>query len=130
MSLSRIRGPAVVVVLLNCTACCPGPATDWYAANRVPAQTDPVRGRRVIEQFGCGDCHVIPGVAGAHGLDGPPLLWFARRGYVAGVLPNTFENVVAFLESPPSVHPRSAMPTPGLGHHQASDVAAYLYTLH
>jgi cytochrome c1 len=72
---------------------------------------------------------VIPGVTGASGLAGPPLLWFARRGYIAGELPNNFENVVAFLQSPQAVHAHSAMGTPGLGRHQASDVVAYLYTL-
>jgi len=53
----------------------------------------------------------------------------ARRTYIAGELPNTFENVMRFIEAPSSIHPRTAMPTPGLGHHEARDAAAYLLTL-
>ena len=126
---SRMGLAVTVSMIVAVGACCDSLSREPSVMNRVPPDTDPKRGREVIEQFGCGGCHVIPGVTGAHGLKGPPLLWFARRDYVAGELPNTFENVVAFLESPQSIHPHSAMPAAGLGHHQAGDVAAYLYTL-
>jgi mono/diheme cytochrome c family protein len=124
------RAAASIAMMMAGIACCPGPPRETSLGNPIPVDADPQRGREVIERFGCGGCHVIPGIAGAVGLDGPPLLWFARRGHVAGVLPNTFDNVVSFLQSPQSIHPGSAMPAPDLGRHQAGDVVAYLYTLH
>jgi cytochrome c len=125
----RIASAALVIVSVASGACCPGAGSGESTIDRVPPETDPQRGAEVIEEFGCGGCHVIPGIRTATGLDGPPLLWFARRGTIAGAVPNTFDNVVQFLESPDSIHPGSAMPAPGLGRHQAGDVAAYLYTL-
>ena len=34
---------------------------------------DPERGERAIMAYGCGSCHVIPGVPAAEGRVGPPL---------------------------------------------------------
>jgi cytochrome c2 len=91
---------------------------------------DPDRGREVIERIGCGGCHVIPGVANATGLVGPPLNRIADRTVIAGVLPNTPDNLRRWLENPQAVVPGNAMPNMELNDHDASDVAAYLYTLH
>lgn len=87
------------------------------------------RGEEVIEHFRCGACHTIPGIPDADGLVGPPLLWFARRTYIAGELPNTPANLIVWVRDPPSVEPGTAMPVLGLSEQQARDVAAYLYTL-
>jgi cytochrome c1 len=72
---------------------------------------------------------MIPGIKGADGLVGPPLILFARRTYVAGELPNTPDNLIRWIRDPPAVEPRTAMPALGLTEQQARDVAAYLYTL-
>jgi cytochrome c2 len=93
------------------------------------AGADPDRGRAVIAEHGCGACHRIPGVAGAVSWVGPPLDEWARRGYVAGRLPNAPENLVAWLRDPQALSPGSAMPNLGLSADQARDAAAYLYTL-
>ena len=90
---------------------------------------NPFRGQAVIQQYGCGSCHEIPGVPGAHGLVGPPLLWFARRSYVAGELPNTADNLALWIRMPQKIHPRTAMPAVGVNDQQARDIVAYLYTL-
>jgi cytochrome c1 len=90
---------------------------------------DAGRGADAIRAIGCGGCHTIPGVRGADGLVGPPLLSFSRRTYIAGELPNTPDNLVRWLLDPPSVEPRTAMPKVGLTEQQARDIAAYLYTL-
>jgi len=87
------------------------------------------RGAQVIARYDCGSCHVIPGIDGAGGLVGPPLLWFARRTFIAGELPNTPANLIRWVRDPPSVEPGTAMPVLGLDEQQARDVAAYLYTL-
>lgn len=87
------------------------------------------RGAQVIARYDCGSCHVIPGIDGAAGMVGPPLLWFARRTFIAGELPNTPANLIRWVRNPPSVEPGTAMPVLGLNEQQARDVAAYLYTL-
>ena len=90
---------------------------------------DPNRGRQALARYGCTTCHIIPGIAEANGLIGPPLDRFASRAYVAGVLPNTPENLVAWILNPPAIDPLTAMPAPGISEAEARDAAAYLYTL-
>lgn len=90
---------------------------------------DPERGRRSIEAFGCGTCHVIPGVRGARGLVGPPLTRFAERHYIAGTLLNTPEALVAWIVNPQAIEPGTVMPNLGVTADEALDIAAFLYTL-
>ena len=90
---------------------------------------DPHAGKVLIENYGCGSCHTIPGIYTARGVVGPPLYFFGRRTMVAGELPNTPENLVRWLRNPPGVEPGTAMPNLGLSDQQAQDIAAYLYTL-
>lgn len=120
-----IVGSLTVLALLG-AGCRGGRATPTY--DIVPGGSVS-RGERVIEQFRCGACHTIPGVPDANGLVGPPLLWFARRTYIAGELPNTPANLIHWVRDPPAVEPGTAMPVLGLNEQQARDVAAYLYTL-
>jgi cytochrome c len=95
----------------------------------VAIQGDPQRGKELIQAYGCGACHIIPGVPGARGLVGPPLNLFADRTMVAGVIPNIPDNLVQWVENPPSIDPKTAMPDLGVSQSQAQDIAAYLYTL-
>jgi cytochrome c2 len=90
---------------------------------------DPANGRLLLRQFGCGSCHEIPGVATAKGRVGPPLEGVADRVYLAGVLPNTPENMAAFIRAPQKTVPRTAMPDLGVTEEHARDMVAYLYTL-
>lgn len=90
---------------------------------------NPDRGSGAIQAYGCGSCHVIPGVRGAVGKVGPPLTDFARRSYVAGAVLNTPENLVLWIRSPQSVQPGTVMPNLGVNRDDARDIAAYLYTL-
>ncbi len=60
---------------------------------------------------------------------GPPLQKFGLRAYIGGVLPNTPDNLVRWLQDPPSVDPRTAMPNLGVSLAEAGDIAAHLYTL-
>lgn len=117
---------AVTILLLAWTACQGGNTNDVYY---VYTGGDAHRGRQLIDQYRCGACHTIPGVPDAHGLVGPPLMWWGRRTYIAGELPNSPDNLVRWLRSPKSVEPGTAMPTLGLSEQDARDVSAYLYTL-
>jgi cytochrome c len=86
-----------------------------------------IAGKVAIGKFGCGSCHVIPGVERARGLVGPPLTDFAWRAYIAGRAPNTPRNLEAWIRLPDSVEPGTAMPTLGVSQQEARDIAAYLY---
>jgi cytochrome c len=90
---------------------------------------DPARGKSQIVAYGCGSCHVIPGVSGASGLVGPPLSKFAHRAFIAGEVPNTSEFLVRWISVPQAIEPGTAMPNLGVSEAQARDIAAYLYTL-
>ena len=66
---------------------------------------DPKRGKTLITEYGCGNCHLIPKVAGADGNVGPPLLRLANRVYIAGYLRNSPENMSAWLQDPQRILP-------------------------
>ena len=87
------------------------------------------RGKRSLDEFGCGTCHLVPGIRSARGVVAPPLSAFARRAYIAGEVPNTPENLVRWIVNPQSVAPGTAMPNLGVSDPVARDMAAYLYTL-
>ena len=89
----------------------------------------PSRGEELIRAYGCGSCHTIPRVAGAQSTVGPNLQGIAGRAYIAGVLPNTPENMMRWLMNPPAVDDKTAMPNLHIGAVEARDMAAYLYTL-
>jgi len=91
---------------------------------------NPGQGALLVGRFSCGACHEIAGVEGAIGQVGPPLSTFGERTMIAGVLPNTPENLVRWLRHPQSVVPGNAMPDVGLTDAQARDVAAWLYRKH
>ncbi len=96
------------------------------SAGGVRPQADADRGRRLIAERGCTACHTVPGVSGPASRVGPPLAHMARQAYVAGLLPNTPENMVRWLMDPPAVNPRTAMPDTGLQRADAEDIAAFL----
>ena len=66
---------------------------------------NPARGKEELRQYGCVSCHTIPGIRGANSLVGPSLQQIASRVYIAGVLPNTPENMLRWLQNPPAVDP-------------------------
>lgn len=94
-----------------------------------PTLGDPDRGARLISDYGCGSCHVVPGVDGADGLVGPPLTDFGRRSYIAGMLPNNADNLQTWIRDPQRIVPGNAMPDLGVPAVDARDIAAYLLTL-
>jgi cytochrome c2 len=115
---------AVIGVAILLTGC----STQAVQSASAVTGGEPQRGREAISKYGCGSCHSITGVAGAHGLVGPPLTGIASRTYVAGVLPNTPENIVRWIVNPKDVDPKTAMPELGVNQKEATDIAAYLYS--
>ncbi|MBX6322833.1 MAG: cytochrome c oxidase assembly protein [Rhodospirillaceae bacterium] len=122
---------AVLVLLAMGAAAGLAACDQGHAGARAAARVagDPSRGAALIRRFGCGSCHIIPGLAAARGLVGPPLIAFSRRVYLAGVLPNTPDNLVAWLRDPQRIVPGNVMPAMGIDEGQAGDIAAYLYTI-
>jgi cytochrome c2 len=90
---------------------------------------DPDLGRHLAQRYGCAGCHTIPGIPGAQGKVGPTLQGFAARVYIGGVVTNSPNTLIQWIENPRSIDPKTAMPTTGISRAEARHVAAYLYTL-
>ena len=130
----RIR---LSLVLLGCAAVAGcdlsaifAPAT-MNLENKQVQGGDPARGLALLATgaHGCQACHAVPGVRNPKGVAGPPLAGMARRGFIAGQLPNKPGVMVAFLQNPPALVPTTGMPSVGLSLEEARHIAAYLYTL-
>ena len=90
---------------------------------------DPKRGMELIKQYGCGGCHLIPGVAEATGNVGPPLLHVGTRTYIAGYFNNSPANMALWIQDPQRALPGNAMPRMGVTPQDSRDITAFLYTL-
>jgi cytochrome c2 len=87
---------------------------------------EPENGRAAILQYACISCHQVPGIVGPDVRVGPPLEGIADRQFIAGVLPNTPENMIRWIMRPQEVNPLTAMPDMGVSEAHARDIAAYL----
>jgi cytochrome c2 len=119
----------VAVTLSLFAAACTDRAQEEQAIAQAMTGGNAARGAAAIARYGCGSCHIIPGVSGASGLVGPPLSGIGSRTYVAGVLQNTPPNMIRWIENPPAVDEHTVMPALGVTHQDAIDIAGYLYTL-
>ena len=90
---------------------------------------NPDRGKLIMTDHGCISCHTIPGITGANALVGPPLSHMGARTYIGGVLRNTPDNLVKWIQDPPAVDEKTAMPNLHISRTDARDITTYLYTL-
>ena len=122
---------ALLLALIILSGACGLESSDAAALHAAAELTggDPLRGRALIREYGCHTCHTIPGVPGADREVGPPLTGLANRVYIAGVLPNVPENLMAWIENPRGASPRTAMPDVGVTSADARHIAAYLYSI-
>jgi cytochrome c2 len=90
---------------------------------------DSAAGAQDLYRLGCGSCHTIPGIVGAHGRVGPSLEGIAGHSYIAGQLPNQPPDLRRWIQHPHSIHPDTLMPELGMTDAQSRDIAAYLYSL-
>lgn len=126
MALARLPWPVALplaAALSTLGACDPGPGAV------APGEPDPGNGERLLSTYGCTACHSIPGVPGANRAVGPPLEGFAKRSFIAGLLPNTPEMRVRWIMNPQRIDPGNAMPDLRVGLGEARDMSAYLGTL-
>lgn len=125
-NLPRFGILLAIVISASSIGCTGGKVTRAYT---IAVDGNPVHGKQLIQSYGCGACHTIPGIRTAKGVVGPPLMFFARRTMIAGELPNSPDNLVRWIKDPVAVEPKTAMPNLGITSDQARDIAAYLYTL-
>jgi cytochrome c2 len=123
----RLTRRAIAAALLTMVTSSAGACR--AAEGSVIAGASVERGRQSLAGFGCGSCHEIRGVTGAHGKVGPPLDGVATRSIIAGELPNTPENMVRWIRDPVAIEPNTAMPNLQVSEEAARDMVAYLYTL-
>lgn len=90
---------------------------------------EPEQGHALIHAYGCGTCHTIEDVRGARGKVGPRLENYAQQHLLAGFLPNTPRNLIAWLMDPVALKPATGMPAQGVTEAEARHIAAYLYSL-
>jgi cytochrome c1 len=124
LALTIARG--LSLMLAFAFVCSSGPSA---RAQESAIAGDPKRGAALIQRYGCGACHTIPGITGANGLVGPPLTMMGRRIYIAGVLRNTPDNMMRWIRDPQKIVPGNAMPEMGITEAEARDLAAFLETL-
>ena len=130
LQTSRLFCAAALLLAAYAAASCGGGMSESeQAAAEMTGGGSPARGREAIEHYGCATCHTIPGVRGADALVGPPLTQVASRSYIGGVLTNSPENMIRWIQDPRAVDPLTAMPALGVSGQDARDIASYLYTL-
>jgi cytochrome c oxidase subunit 2 len=102
----------------------------WAEAQRRPAAEDSsAAGRSVFMSTACVSCHTVRGTM-ANGLYGPDLTHLMSRSTLgAGVVPNTREQLRAWIRSPGSLKPGVLMPAMQLDERELDRVVDYMMTL-
>lgn len=115
--------------ILSLTPGCRSEHERAVADARLRVGGDPERGAFLIQRYGCGGCHRIPGVVGAAGKAAPSLEHLGGEVYISGNLPNSPQNVMRWIESPHSILPETKMPELGVGPGEARDITTFLWSL-
>lgn len=101
----------------------------WVAAREArqrPASTTERRGFKIFMTAGCVQCHAVRGVQPA-GNVGPDLSHLgSRRMLGAALLPNTRDNLTAWIADPQAFKPGSKMPRTELGSDDLQALVTYL----
>ena len=86
-------------------------------------------GRALFISKACTGCHTIQGMIEAQGQVGPELTHAVSNSLIAGVLPNTEENLKKWLKDPTAVKPETIMPDQSLTDSEIDALIAFLRTL-
>jgi cytochrome c oxidase subunit 2 len=110
------------------------PADDfeqWLKHEREPAadESQAHTGRGAFLSQSCVNCHRIRGTT-AQGTFGPDLTHLmSRKSLAAGMIPNTPENLHAWVADPQEIKPGCLMPAFGLSENDRDQIVRYLSTL-
>jgi len=118
-------------MLLRVYADTPEQFDAWVKSQKQPgAQVEAVAaGRHVFETQACMNCHTIAGTV-ATGAFGPDLTHLMSRATIAaGIVPNTPQNLRAWIQDPNTLKPGALMPAMQLSDEETNEVVAYLSTL-
>jgi mono/diheme cytochrome c family protein len=120
--------PFVAIVgILLVLAACTGDRGASTTANVAGAEIgDSDRGRELFVGYGCGACHQLGGVRTAVGRVGPRLDDLAEQRIIGGVLPNTPEQLAAWIREPRAYSADSGMPNVGVTEQHSYDIASFL----
>jgi cytochrome c oxidase subunit 2 len=103
----------------------------WAAAEKLDAFSDSrmESARAMFLSLSCVSCHTVSGTS-ATGRFGPDLSHLMSRTTLAsGVIPNTPENLRAWVKDPQAIKPRNLMPNMQLNSRELDEVVAYLSSL-
>ncbi len=106
----------------------PAPTTTKPAVTTVAEETVQA-GKALFVSKGCVACHTVQGFSEAVGELGPELTHQAENPQIAGILPNTRENLKKWLKDPPAVKPETIMPNQNLTDSEINALVAFLETL-
>jgi cytochrome c oxidase subunit II len=110
------------------------PAADfekWAAAQKMDAVSDPrlEAARTTFLSLNCINCHTVSGTV-AKGTFGPDLSHLMSRATLAsGMVPNTIENLRAWVKDPQTIKQGSLMPNMQLNPRELDQVVTYLSSL-
>ncbi|HEY0785137.1 MAG TPA: cytochrome c oxidase subunit II [Acidobacteriaceae bacterium] len=103
----------------------------WVSNQQLPGPSsgDVAAGKQVFETQSCMNCHAVKGSV-ANGHFGPDLTHFGGRDTLgSGAVPNTRENLKAWIRDPSDLKPGALMPAMQLDETQLDQVTAYLASL-
>jgi len=99
----------------------------WVAAQKEAAQAQ--QARDTFMSISCVNCHTVTGTT-AEGKFGPDLTHLMSRQTIAsGMIPNTVENLRAWIKDPQEIKPGNLMPNMQLTETEVDQVVAYLASL-
>ena len=90
---------------------------------------NPEIGRKQLSEHSCVSCHTIPGIPNGTGTIAPSLASWSKQEKIAGVCPNTPENLEAWIRNPGRLKAGTSMPDMNVSLQDSRDIAAYLYSL-
>jgi cytochrome c oxidase subunit II len=128
---AQFCGAQHALMLLRVYVDTPEQFSAWVKNQEQPAVGDPrvEAGRHVFETEACMNCHTIRGTV-ATGRFGPDLTHLmSRQTLGAGAVPNTVENLKAWIKDPATFKAGCLMPAMQLSDQQIDQLTDYLSTL-
>jgi cytochrome c oxidase subunit 2 len=118
-------------MLLRVVVETPADFEKWAAAQKLDAASDPRMrpARATFLSLSCVNCHTVSGTS-ATGTFGPDLSHLmSRQTLGSGVVPNTPENLRAWIKDPQAIKPGNLMPNMQLNSRELDEAVSYLASL-